>query len=203
MVLVGLATVLASGCDGAGAGSGRVTEIQALRDKIETQQRKLVAKDEQVQAQASLIQELQGLTGPRSLDRLVHVSRIELERLTGGYDDDHDGVDEGVVVYLRLIDQDGDTIKAAGGVQIRLIDLAKPEGSQLVGHVELSPAALHPMWFGRLMTSHYTIRVPWSGDAERAEHESITVHVRFTDLLSGQSFEAQEVVEVSGATPVS
>ncbi|MBN2563855.1 MAG: hypothetical protein JXQ75_23315 [Phycisphaerae bacterium] len=195
-----MAAVSGSGCGG--GAPGLVTENQELRDKVEAQQRLLVARDEQIQDQARHIQELQGLTGERSLDRLVHVARIELERLTGGYDDDRDGVDDGVVAYVRLIDQDGDTIKAAGSVRVRLLDLAKPPDSQLVGDVELGPEELRPAWYGRFLTSHYTIKVPWAHGAQRAEHKSITVLVRFTDLLTGQVFEAQQAVEVSGSAAV-
>ena len=186
-------------CNGpAESGPGSLTQIQQLQDKIEGVQRRLVTKDDQIQAQAHLIRELQDLTGERTLDRLVHVSRIELDRLSGGVDDDGDGVDEGVKVYLYLVDQDGDKIKATGSVKVRLLDLANPPDSQLVGEVELSPEELRPMWFGRFLTSHYTIKVPWARGAKHAEHKTITLLVSFTDLLSGQSFETQKAVDVRG-----
>jgi hypothetical protein len=202
LILVGLVLpvwLAATGCDGGGA-DARITQIQHLQDKTTDQARLLVQKDEQLAAQARSIQELQGLTGQRALDNLVHVANVEIDRLSGGYDDDHDGVDEGVVVYLRLLDSDGDAIKSSGSARVRLLDLAKPEGSQLVGEVSLDAAALRPLWYGRLLTYHYTIKVPWAGGAKRAEHRSVTLLVEFTELLSGQSFTAQKVVEVSGAS---
>lgn len=183
-------------CDGPTKGDQRITQNQELRDKVEGQARLLVEKDEQLASQAKRIQELQGLSEQRRLDALVHVDKIEIERLSGGYDDDHDGVDEGVVVYVRLLDSEGDTIKAAGGVRVRVLDLAKPEGSQLTGEAVLDAAALRPMWYGHFLTSHYTVKVPWANGAKQSEHKSLTVHVAFTDLLSGRVFEAQRVVEV-------
>lgn len=175
-----------------------MTEIQHLEEQVAALQRKLVFKDEHIQDQSRIIQELRGLGGERTLDRLVSVARIELGSLSGGYDDDHDGVDEGVVVYLQLLDRDGDAIKATGSVQIRLYDLANPVGSQLMGEVSLGSEALRQHWYGRFMTYHYTVRVPWGGGAARAAHKSITVHARFSCLLSGQTSETQEVVDVSG-----
>ncbi|HVP11308.1 MAG TPA: hypothetical protein VMV94_09005 [Phycisphaerae bacterium] len=197
-VLVLSLCIVAAGCNGTKPDS-RITQIQQLQDKTQEQARLLAQKDEQLAAQSKRIQELQGLTDERSLDNLVHVASIEIDRLSDGYDDEHTGVDQGVVVYLRLLDRDGDAIKATGNVRVRLLDLAKPEGAQLVGEVSLDAAALRPLWYGRLLTYHYTIRVPWSAGAKRVEHKSITVIVDFTDLLSGKTFTTQKVVEVNGA----
>src|SRR3972149_5452985 len=71
----------------------RVTQIQQLQDKVEKQARQLAEKDAQLAAQAERIQELQGLSDERALDKLVHVASVELARLSGGYDDDRDGRD--------------------------------------------------------------------------------------------------------------
>jgi hypothetical protein len=199
--LAALAVGLVSGCDGTASDAHRVTEIQELRSEIERQQRQLTSKDEQIRDQDRIIQELRDLGGERSLNRLVHVSRVELGSLSGGHDEDGDGVDESVRLYLRLRDQDGDLVKVAGSAHVRLFDLANPEGSQLVGEVELDPDQLRQTWHGRFLTYHYTITLPWAGGADRAAHPSITIHVRFTGLLTGRTCETQEVVEVRGAGP--
>ncbi len=199
-VLGALLAAAGPGCNGQDRADARVTQIQELRDKVEQQGRAIAQKDEQLAAQGRRIQELQGLTAEQSIENLVRVDRIEIERLSGGYDEDHDGVDEGVVVYLRLLDKEGDAIKAAGSANLQLLDLSRAEGPRTVGEVRLDPAALRPMWFGRLMTYHYTIRIPWSGGAARPSSKSVTVRVEFTELLSGKTFEAQAVVEVSGTT---
>ncbi len=175
-----------------------MTEIQHLEEQVAALQRKLVFEDEHIQDQSRIIQELRDLGGERTLDRLVYVARIKLGSLSGGYDDDHDGVDEGVVVYLQLLDRDGDAIKATGSVQIRLYDLANPIGSQLMGEVSLGSEVLRQHWYGRFMTHHYTVRVPWGVGVARAAHKSITVHARFSCLLTGRTSETQQVVDVSG-----
>lgn len=187
------------GCSGQVGGDARVARIQELEDRVEQQGLAISLKDEQLAVQAKRIQELQGATAEQAIENLVHVDKIEIERLSGGYDDDHDGIDEGVVVYLRLLDKEGDAIKAAGSARVRLLDLSRPDGSHTVGEVALEAAALRPMWFGRLMTYHYTIKVPWSGGPEPLGARTVTVRVEFTELLSGKTFEAQSVVEASPA----
>ncbi len=179
---------------------GTVTELQRLRDQVISLNQRLVSREEQIREQAQRIQELQNLSGERTLDRLVHVQRVEIDRLSGGYDDDRDGVDDGVVVYLRLLDaeQGGDAIKAAGSVGVRLLDLAQAPESQLVGQVHLSSEQLRPMWYGRFLTSHYTIKVPWADDKIRPTQKTVTVLVHYTDLLTGKTFQAQGTVEVRG-----
>jgi hypothetical protein len=199
--LIGLCFPLflaAAGCNPPGA-DPRVTQIQQLQDKNNELARSVAQKDERLSAQNQRIQELQGLSGERAIENLVHVDKIEIDRLSGGYDDNRDGVDDGVAVYLRLLDRDGDAVKASGGARVRLLDLARPDGSQLVGELSLDAAALRPLWYGRMLTYHYTIKVPWAGEAKRPEHKSITVVVDFTELLSGKTFTAQKVVDVSGA----
>ena len=198
-ILTALIAAANAGCPPTASDTGQVTETQQLHDNVEAQQRLLIAKDEQIEDQSARIQELQGLTGERSIERLVHVAKIDLSSLTGGYDDNRDGVDDGVVVYLVLTDQDGDTIKAAGSCEVRLLDLNNPSATQLVGEAKLGPEELRKTWYGRFMTSHYTIKVPWAGGAPHPAHKTITILVRFTDLLSGQTFETQRAVDVAGA----
>ena len=174
----------------------RMSRIQELDDKVQKQARQLVDREEQLASAARTIQELRGLEGPRRLDRLVRVAKIEIERLSGGYDDNQDGVDDGVVVYVRPIDTDGDVVKAAGSAKVELFDVSQPSGPQSVGKVELNPEAMRKAWFSKFLSAHYRIKVPWAAEAASPERKSITVAVRFTDLLTGESSEAQQIVEV-------
>jgi len=197
LLIAVLGAVAGLGCNGQSS-DPRIAEIQQLEDEIEQQGLAIAQKDEQLAGQAKRIQELQGAVGERAIENLVHVDKIEIERLSGGYDDNHDGIDEGVVVYLRLLDKEGDAVKAAGSAKVQILDLSRPEGSRTVGELNLEAAALRPMWFGRLMTYHYTIKVPWSGGADRPTARSLTVRVEFTELLSARTFDAQAVVEAAG-----
>lgn len=192
--------LIAGGCNGMNAAledSARLTEIQALKDKNASQARLLVQRDEQLRDQAEIIRSLRDLPRGLKLADLIHVDRIEIAGLSGGYDADEDGIDDGVRVYLRPYDQYGGALRATGKARVRLYDLDDPAGTQSVGEVVLEPEALGPLWFGRFLTSHYTIDVPWSGGAKTARHPHITIAVTFTDLLSGRSFEARSNVIVS------
>lgn len=174
----------------------RLTRIQELEDKVQKQARQLVDREEELSSAARTIQELRGLEGPRRLERLVHVGKIEIERLSGGYDNNRDGVDDGVIVYFRPIDTDGDVIKAAGSAKVELFDVSKPAGPQMIGKVELSPEAMRKAWFSKMIGAHYRIEVPWAADALGPERKEVNILVRFIDLLTGQAFEAQHIASV-------
>lgn len=186
-----------AGCLPPDSGDSRITQIQQLEDRIESQNRELIQQKSQIAEQARQIQTLQGLSETDRLARLVHVNKIRLQSLSGGYDDDRDGIDDGAVAYLQLLDGQGDVIKAAGSVAMEVYDLAAPDSQRQVLIHQLGPEELAATWFGRFMTSHYSIKAPWPSGRIPA-HESLTIVVRFTELLTGESFEVQQPVKVKG-----
>lgn len=195
-----LISAAAGGCNGNKASledTARLTRIQELEDQLAEKVRLLARKEGQLREQAKIVQQLRKLDGDRGLDALIHVDHIEIERLSGGFDDNGDGIDEGIRVHLRLFDQHGETMRATGSVQVKLLDLAAPSGQRDLGQIELTPPQLNALWFGRFLTKHYTVKVFWPAGVSSPRHERITVVVVFTDLLSGRSFDAQRVVEVS------
>src|SRR5438477_3084779 len=109
-VLIGMSICAPIACERPKS-SDTLTQLQTLQDKVIAQDRIIAQRDQQSADQTKLIQELREFKGNRSLDKLIHVARIEIERLSGGYDDDHNGVPDGVVIYLSLLDQDGDVCK--------------------------------------------------------------------------------------------
>lgn len=139
------------------------------------------------------IEDLQALPGGKlKLETLVTTSRIELDRLTGGYDQDHDGQDDGIVVYIRPIDTDGHVIKAIGSLSIKLFDLNGAE-PKLVGQVKIPASEARKLWFGRAWTHHFTVRCPFDPDPARSP---ITVQAVFVELLTGKEFKAQKLLRV-------
>ena len=194
---VGIVAVAMGGCIPTERADPRMTQIQELEDKLDSVSRSLTACQDQSVIQSKTIQKLRGLEGEKRLDRLVRVGSIEIERLSGGYDEDGDGADDGVVVYLRVLDTESDVIKSAGDVHVRIFDPAAEEDARLVAEARLDPDELRKCWYGRLMTSHYTIRAPWIRGSAPA-HRSLTAWVRFGELLTGQAFEAQREVEIKG-----
>ncbi len=201
--MVVLVVGVAPGCNGSAArqDSARLTRISELEDQVAMQAGRLAQKDGQLRDLSGTIQSLRNLDGDRAVDQLVHVNAIEIDGLSGGYDMDHDGIDEGVVVYLKPLDQFGGTLRASGLARVRLLDLAAADGAKEIGRLEMGRSDLEAGWMGRFLTSHYTLRVPWASGAKRPPTHRVTVVVSFTDLLSGRTFEAQTVVTPSGAAP--
>jgi len=187
-----------AGCNGAAA-DPHIAQIQQLEDKLSEQSRLREQRDQQIAEQGRIIQDLRGLDGARRLEQLVHVARVEIERLSGGYDDDRDGVAEGVVVYLRLFDSEGDVIKAAGSAKVNVFDVSTASAPRTVCFGQWTAEQMNPLWFGALMTSHYNLRVPWPAGIRTTPSKTLTLVVQFTELLSGRTFEAQRAVDVTGA----
>ncbi|MEK6643790.1 MAG: hypothetical protein AABZ08_07755 [Planctomycetota bacterium] len=192
------ALVALAGCDPTGSPNGQVTESRQLEDKLAEANRIRAAQSDQLTEQANVIQQLRGLDASKRLEQLVRVDRIEIERLSGGYDDNKDGRDDGVVVYLRLFDAEGDVIKATGSASVKLFDLAKSDGGQLVAQAKWSSDEMRSLWYGKLMTSHYTLRVPIGGATTVTAGTALTATVEYTDLLTGRTFQAQKPCEVAG-----
>jgi hypothetical protein len=162
-------------------------ERRALEERIAQLERQVVEREDTIRQQSRQIQTIQGLGAEERLTRIPHAVRIELDSLTGGYAPPGRVGDEGVVVYLRPYDRDGDVVKAAGRVRIRLTDPEAPESARDLGEYWFDEEALRKAWYGRLMTSHYTLRCPWR--AGPPANPNITVHVKFYDLVTGQSYE--------------
>lgn len=197
MIVPGLlAALLCCGCPPPN-GTQTIAEAQRLRDLEERTRRlegDLAARDDVIRRQADQIRELQQQAAGAPAAQLSHASRIELDAMTGGYDADGSPGDDGVVVYVRPYDVDGDSLKAAGSVRVQVLDLAAAGDAQTVGEVSLDAAALRKTWYGKLMTSHYTIRCPWR--AGPPQHADLVVRVQFIDLLTGKPFEEVRQVKV-------
>ncbi len=170
-------------------------QTQKLREQNEKLTQQLVDCQHQLIMQKTQIENLQKF-GRNRLEDMIRLERITLEKLTGGYDSNHDGYDDGIVVYLQPIDTDGHIVKVAGSVKVKLFSLdSKP---RLIGRIELTPSQLRKTWIGSLWTNHYTIKCPFSITPKTTD---ITVRVEFTELLTGKTFVAQKRVQVKVKIP--
>ena len=175
----------------------RLSTIQELQDKVQAQQQQLLMKEAQLKRQAVEIRELRARPTEIPLDDLIHVEKVGIDSLSGGYDDDRDGRPDGIRVYLRLYNQFNGKMRATGKAEVRLLDLSQPAERQVVGQITLDKDELNKCWYGALLSSeHYTISVPWKDASNPPLTQPITVLVSFSDLLSGRTFDAQRVVKV-------
>ncbi|HUS48279.1 MAG TPA: hypothetical protein VM098_09170 [Phycisphaerae bacterium] len=162
-------------------------EIQKLKESQDGLQAVVIDQQKQIRT-------LQAL-GPKRLEKMYHVTAIQLGRYTGGIDTDAQGGHDAIKVYLAPVDQDGSTIKAAGDVAVQLYDLAEPAGGNLIGEYKWPVDKLSGQWSGGIITYHYSFVCPWKNGPPK--HDEITVRVKFVDYLTGKTFTAQKLCKVN------
>lgn len=159
-----------------------------LEDEIARQQRTIENLQER-------IGQMRGQDGNFEQD-LVYPDKIVLAGMSGGYDRDDKPGDDGIVLYIQPVDGDGDVVKVAGELGVTLLDLHEPTAPVVIASYEFDVPTTRSLWYGKLMTSHWTVRCPWPPTGPPA-HDAITVQVTFDDLLTGQRLKLQEVIEVN------
>lgn len=176
---------------------GEVTTVRQENERLKREvgrlERESITTAQAVADLKTQVNRLQFL-GAKRLDMLYHADRIEIEQLSGGYDDDKLPGDDGVIVYLRPLDRMGDPIKVAGDIRIELFDLALSEGQQKLGEYVIPVAKAQEMWYGRFMTYHYTVRCPWQG--RLPANSEILVRASFLDYLTGRELNATREVRI-------
>ena len=197
VIVLGLPFIAGCPSPGEGGTTDR-TRIQQLSDTVATQSRQIEMQREQIDELSGRLQRVQSMSPDQKLEMMPHVVKVQLATLSGGYDDNHDGIDDGIVLYINPVDQEGDIIKAAASAQVRLLNLAAEGNAQQVGQITLDVAQMRANWFG-ILGSHYTVKVPWSGGRTRPPAASITAVLSFQDYLTGKVFPLQQVFKVNGA----
>ncbi len=176
-----------------------------LRRRVVRLEEQLREREQRLEAQQAAIAELeQQLTTARGiskadLDKIFYPERIVIDKLTGGADYDDKPGDDGVTVYLRPVDREGDTIKVAGDITIQLYDLAAPPNRNFIGAYRVPADEVGKLWHGKFLTDHYTIKCPWPKGPPA--HEEITVRVVFVDFLTKRVVSAQDTCQVQLPRP--
>jgi hypothetical protein len=120
-----------------------------------------------------------------SLDVLVYPERISLASLSGGYREEGKPGDAGIVLYVQPIDRDQHVVKAAGTITVRLLDPQNPPDRVEFAQYHFDLEHTRALWYGSLMTNHFTVKCPWPAGHLPA-HNEIVAYVTFTDLISGK-----------------
>ena len=157
-------------------------------------QRQVASQQDEIQRLSEQLEGLRGF-GQDRLDNLVQVETIAFGRFTRGYDDNDDGRDDGVTVYLILRDRQRDVVKAAGQVRIELWDLAQPAGKRELARREFDLKTLPKHWLGGLGANHFKFQIPWP-EKDPPAHPHLTLKLTFTSALTGRPFEIQKLLSV-------
>jgi hypothetical protein len=194
---VGGLIFLAAGCNTVPAEKFQETqrELQLAQEraaKLEQQ----IAEEQQTNRQLQgQLARMRGLNRPEMLEELVTPVRIELANLSGAYDTDGQPGDDGLVLYVQPSDRDGHVIKAAGTIKVTVLDPLCPPNRNVVAQYNFDVPTTRKMWYGRLMTQHFTVRCPWPA-GQVPIHDELLAHVVFTDLLTGRTMTAEHSYKV-------
>ncbi len=195
-VILLLLTLFAVGCESAKKQSSQddsqAVSLQAQLEMLQRENRTL--KNDLKELQQKMVN-LQGMDRYR-LDYVTQVDSIEFGRFTKPFDEDEDGGDDGVNIYLVLKDQQGDVIKAAGKVHIEIWDLAQPDGERLFDSKSIELKDVGKYWLPGFGGNHYKFILPWP-NGQCPKHSNLTLKLTFTDVLTGEVFELQKTLSVS------
>lgn len=184
----------------AGCGSPNRANVE-LRKQVQQLQAQVNELQVQHQGDQQTIQGLRDRSGylptlpSARLDQLFTTHGLEFGRLTGGADlDPAKPGDEGFVVYVVPLDQNGEKLKAAGWFDIDAFDLADPK-NPLLGHWHFDLQQARATWTGSLLQYNYVLTCPWQKRIPR--HGDLTIKATFFDELTQTPFTAQKVIRVN------
>ena len=163
-----------------------------LRHQLRQSEQTIETQQDTINQQAEQITSLSEL-GPERLDVLFRVARIKLGRYSGGTNLDDTPGDDGVRVYIIPQDDAGQTVTAAGSIEVDVFDLADKDELLLMS-CSFSPAQAKQHWHAGALANHYQLTCPWK-DALPSGSE-ITIRVKFTDYLTGQTFTATKQCQI-------
>ncbi len=184
--------VAAWGCAG-GAELELRAKITQLETEAQSKDTRLLLQKEQIDGLNGQLAVARGISS-EDLKRLYFPTEIVIDKLSSGADYDGKPGDDGVTVMLRPIDAVGDVLKVPGDIRIQLYDLAAAPTKTFIGEYNISVDQARDLWYGKLLTQHYTIRCPWP--AGPPAHNEITIRAMFTDYLTKRVLTAQAVCKI-------
>ncbi len=186
--------ILVTGCaspNGKESLAGQIEQLTQEKTQLQKQIEQSEIENKQLKQQ---VQVLSGLPEDVKLENLNRLENVKIGRYTGFFDKDKDGKKEKLIVYIQPADEQGDTIKAVGAVDVQLWDLNKTDGEALLGQWKVEPAELKKLWFATLVTINYRLTFDVTDIVESLK-EPFTVKVTFTDYLTGKVFKEQKVIK--------
>jgi hypothetical protein len=174
-------------------------ERDALAVRIDELDRRLQDRDARVVELSKQVDALTLFGADRPADAFAPVA-IEIARLSGGADYDGRPGDDGVTIYLRLRDADGDSVKTPGQVRIQLLDPDDLQSPRVIGVYDFTRLDdVRSAWYGRFGTHHFAFKCPFPAHVKLPDHGTIQATVEFVDYLSGRALSATERLRFKSA----
>jgi cell division protein FtsB len=186
--------ILVTGCAKPNEKESLAVQIEQLMQEKTQQQKQIEQSEIENKQLRQQVQVLSGLPKEVKLENLNRLESIKIGRYTGFFDKDKDGKKEKLIVYIKPVDEQGDTIKAVGAVDVQLWDLNKADGQAMLGEWKVEPNELKKLWFATVVTINYRLRFDVADMVESLE-EPLTVKVTFTDYMTGKVFKEQKVIK--------
>jgi hypothetical protein len=122
---------------------------------------------------------------PDRLDTLVTTHGLAFGHLTGGDNPDStQSADTQLKVFVAPVDADGTPIKAAGTFKVEAFDLDDPK-HPLIGTWNFDLKQTSASFYSRFALYTYVLECPFQA---KPLHPNLTIHVTFTDALTGRVF---------------
>ncbi|UCG48106.1 MAG: hypothetical protein JSU94_21845 [Phycisphaerales bacterium] len=194
-ILTACLVALICGCDNGYAPkpslADRVNMLTAEKADLQNRLLKATEENEQLKKRVEALAALpEGVKG----ENLYRIENIKISGYTDFYDKDKDGIKETLIVYIKPIDDRGDTLKAPGAVDVQLWNLNKEPENALIAEWRIEPAELKELWFATLLASNYRLSFDVAGKV-RDFAEPLTVKVAFTDPLTGRVLNKQHMIK--------
>ena len=165
-------------------------ERDRLRRELDDRNVRIARLDQRVEALVQL--------GPDRPAGLFAPVKIEIVSRSGGVDLDGKPGDDGVTVYIRPIDADGDPVKVPGAIRVQLLDSSVLGEPRVLGLCVFDdPQELRRMWYSKFGTNHYTAKCRFVPGQQPPKTGRVLVTVEFTDYLTGKTFTATKEVDVA------
>jgi hypothetical protein len=161
-------------------------EIEQMRDKLDRQ--------------SGRIQTLQSrLAGPSQTQPLRDaptLSQIKLGRYSGSIDNDGDGTDDTVRLYVRTLDQRGRMLPVAAKAKIQVVHIPEEGEPRRLASKNYNGKAFDEAYRSSFTGEHYTLEVKLPDSVPETVDE-VTVKVTLEHLSSGATFSKQGTYRLS------
>lgn len=195
--VTGLLLLAVPACFSPGQRAALVKQRDTLRRDKARLDRTVAQRDGTIASLRRQIEDLQRLGPDRPVGLFAPVS-LEIAGLSGGADYDDKPGDDGVTVYLRPFDADGDVVKVPGRITIQLLDNTNLASPRVLGVFVFDDLdQLRRFWHGRFATQHFTLKCPFPAGAKLPDTRRVTISAEFLDFLTGATLTAVKEVSIT------